>query len=71
MYRSAIFNSDTKSLIDIGANTLFACESPLKGIHPDEFNCYEFIRSRHSDIEEIEKKRDALYAFIESQTAQM
>ena len=70
MYRSAIFYSDTKALIDIGADALFAYESSLKGVHPDEFNCYEFIRSCHPDIEEIGQKRDALYAFIESQDVQ-
>ncbi len=70
MYRGAILASDTKELIDIGVDTLFAYESSLKGIHPDEFNYYEFIRSCHPDIEEIGQKRDALYAFIESQTIQ-
>lgn len=70
MYLGAILTSDTKALIDIGADALFAYESSLKGVHPDEFNCYEFIRSRHPDIEEIGQKRDALYAFIESQEVQ-
>ena len=70
MYRGAIFYSDTKALIDIGADALFAYELSLKGVHPNEFNCYEFIRSRHPDIEEIGQKRDALYAFIESQEVQ-
>ncbi len=70
MYSGAIFYSDTKALIDIGADALFAYELSLKGVHPNEFNCYEFIRSRHPDIEEIGQKRDALYAFIESQEVQ-
>lgn len=70
MYGGAIFTSDTKALIDIGVDTLFAYESSLKGIHPDEFNYYEFIRSCHPDIDEIGQKRDTLHAFIESQTIQ-
>lgn len=70
MYHSAIFYSDTKALIDIGADALFTYESSLKGVHPDEFNCYEFIRSCHPDIEEIGQKRDALHAFIKSQDVQ-
>ena len=70
MYVGAILTSDTKALIDIGVDTLFAYESSLKGIHPDEFNYYEFIRSCHPDIEEIGQKRDALLSFIESQTIQ-
>lgn len=70
MYFGAILTSDTKALIDIGVDTLFAYESSLKGIHPDEFNYYEFIRSCHPDIEEIGQKRDALLSFIESQTIQ-
>lgn len=70
MYRGAILASDTKELIDIGVDTLFAYESSLKGTHPDEFNYYEFIRSCHPDIDEIGQKRDALHAFIESQTIQ-
>ncbi len=70
MYFGAILTSDTKALVDIGVDTLFACESSLKAIHPDEFNYYEFIRSCHPDIDEIGQKRDALLAFIESQTIQ-
>ena len=70
MYVGAILTSDTKALIDIGVDTLFAYESSLKGIHPDEFNYYEFIRSCHPEIDEIGQKRDALHAFIKSQTIQ-
>jgi len=66
MYPGAIFCADTKALIEIGAYMLLCCESSIKSISPDEFNYYEYIRSRHPDIEELGQKRDALIDFVEA-----
>ena len=64
MNREAIFYEDTKAFIDIGACALFEFEVSNCALHPANFNYYEFIRSRHPDIEDIGRQRDILRPMV-------
>ena len=58
----SLYYVDIHDIIDIGIWTMFTYETSFKTPNPQNFNCYEYIRAKHSDIDLIGRKRDALEA---------
>jgi len=70
MYREAIFNSDTRAFIELGIDIVSCYEYSRFPVHPSNFHYFTFLRSRHSDIDDIMQKRETLMAFISSRKSQ-